>query len=149
MSVHVISWVLKHSEARLGDRLVLIVLADHASEDGTNAYPTLATIAQQARMSRRQVQRALRNLETQGLIKDRGRTDWGARRFDVAMSDLSPKPSLGNVSSTVSLDAAVSGGSGDKSDQVTKRHPLSENVCTKCGLVLDLDATACPCEAFE
>ena len=55
MSVHVISWVLSHSEERLGNRLVLIVLADHAAKDGSDAFPSVNTIAQEARMSKRAV----------------------------------------------------------------------------------------------
>lgn len=68
MSVHVISWVLQQSEARLGDRLVLLVLADHAKADGSGAWPSVETIAREARLSRSQAQRCLRRLEAEGHI---------------------------------------------------------------------------------
>ncbi len=63
MSVHAISAVLKHSRARLGDRLVMLVLADHADANGGNSFPSLPLIAAEALMSTRQVRRALQKLE--------------------------------------------------------------------------------------
>lgn len=91
MSVHVTSWVLRHSPATLGDRLVLLVLADKADEDGTNAWPSVATIASESRLSERQAQRCLRNLESAGAIVRHGRHRNGNQRhgtyvYDVVMS---------------------------------------------------------------
>lgn len=83
MSVHVISWALRHSEATLGDRLVMLVLADHAKDDGTNAWPSVATIATQARLSERQTQRALRNLEELGEIVATGRSQKGTTVYSI------------------------------------------------------------------
>ena len=42
--------------------MVLLVIADHASDDGTNAYPSQATIATKASISIRTVQRCVNNL---------------------------------------------------------------------------------------
>ena len=91
MSVHVTSWVLRHSPATLGDRLVLLVLADKADEDGTNAWPSVATIAAESRLSERQAQRCLRNLEQTGQVVRHGRHRNGNQRhgtyvYDVVMS---------------------------------------------------------------
>lgn len=72
MSIHPLSWVLKNSESTGGCRLVLIVLADHAHDDGSNAYPSVATMAREARMSERAVQYALRKLEEAGEIVKTG-----------------------------------------------------------------------------
>jgi hypothetical protein len=72
VSVHAVSWVLKHSEARLGDRLVLLALAEHAHGDGSNAYAAVETLAHEARLSERQAQRCLRNLERDGAITPTG-----------------------------------------------------------------------------
>ncbi len=77
MSIHPMSWVLRESEAKLGDRLVLLVLADHASDDGTGAWPSVATIAAEARLSTRQAQRCLRNLVAQGEIEEDGKSKAG------------------------------------------------------------------------
>lgn len=85
LSVHAISWVLRYSEAELGDRLVLIVLADHAHADGTKAYPSLGTLAAESRMSERQVRRCLRNLEASGAISRTGTTPRGINVYHVHM----------------------------------------------------------------
>jgi hypothetical protein len=42
--------------------MVLLVIADHASDDGTNAYPSQKTIATKASISIRTVQRCVNNL---------------------------------------------------------------------------------------
>ena len=86
MSVHVMSWVLQHSEEKLGARLVLLVLADRAREDGTNAWPSVESIARDARMSRRQVQRCLRDLEANGAITATGKHDSGTTIWGVNMT---------------------------------------------------------------
>lgn len=69
MSIRALSWVFEHSEvAHRGDLLVLLVLADHAHDDGTGAYPSVMTIARKARLSERGAQYALRRLEKVGAI---------------------------------------------------------------------------------
>ncbi len=87
MSVHVISWVLRHSPATLGDRLVLIVLADHASNDGGDAYPSVKTIADEAKLSERQAHRCLRDLEQSGQIERQGTGPRGVVIYRVKMYD--------------------------------------------------------------
>jgi hypothetical protein len=85
VSIYALSWVLRHSEAQLGPRLVLLVLADHAKDDGTFAWPAIDTIAKHARLSRRAVQAALRKLEADGAIVNRGKTKNGVVIYDVQM----------------------------------------------------------------
>ncbi|QEC49662.1 hypothetical protein FSW04_20160 [Baekduia soli] len=69
MSVRVMSWVFDHSDVEhRGDLLVLLVLADHAHDDGTSAFPSVATIGKKARLTRRGAQLALRRLEASGAI---------------------------------------------------------------------------------
>lgn len=79
------SWVLRNSEETLGSRLVLLVLADHASDDGTGAWPSVDTIAREARMTRRAVQYALRGLEERGAIVAAGKSKQGTVIYDVWM----------------------------------------------------------------
>lgn len=66
MSVQAISWVLDHSMSRLGARCVLIAIANHAKADGTGAWPSMFTIAQEARLSEREVQYAIGELKKLG-----------------------------------------------------------------------------------
>jgi len=85
VSVHALSWVFRHSDATLGRRLVLLVLADHASADGTGSYPSVATIAEEARLSTRAVQYALRQLEADGAIAKAGVAARGMTNWTVVM----------------------------------------------------------------
>lgn len=72
MSALVTGWVLKHSEATRATRLVLLVLADHADSDGRQAWPSVATIAQEARCSESTVHTVLRRLEEVGAVVREG-----------------------------------------------------------------------------
>jgi hypothetical protein len=79
------SWVLRHSEARLGDRLVLLVLADHAKDDGSSAWPSVATIAHEAHLSEKQVQRCLASLKKAQRIRKTGTSRSGTNVYAVSM----------------------------------------------------------------
>jgi Helix-turn-helix domain len=73
MSVRVLSWVFESSTVtHRGDLLVLLVLADHAHDDGTHAFPSVEKIARKSRLSRRGTQLALRRLERLGAIEATG-----------------------------------------------------------------------------
>lgn len=87
MSVHCMSWVLKHSEATLGARLVLLVLADHAKDDGTAAWPAVATVAHEARVSPQAARAALRRLEAAGMIEATGKSKKGTTVYRVLMGE--------------------------------------------------------------
>jgi hypothetical protein len=51
------------------DKSVLLALADHAADDGSSVYPSIATLAYKTELSERTVREALRHLETAGLIE--------------------------------------------------------------------------------
>lgn len=85
VSIHVLSWVLKNSPTRLADRLVLIVLADHAGHDGGESFPSVATIASEARLSRRKVQDSLRDLAIGKHIVEIGASKYGTTEYRVLM----------------------------------------------------------------
>jgi hypothetical protein len=73
MSIRVLSWVFESSTVtHRGDLLVLLVLADHAHDDGTHAFPSVEKIARKSRLSRRGAQLALRRLERLGAIEPTG-----------------------------------------------------------------------------
>lgn len=48
--------------------LVLLTIADHADDNGENAYPGIARIAHRCRLSERRVQQLLNSLEERGLV---------------------------------------------------------------------------------
>lgn len=100
MSIEAMSWVINCSEERLGRRLVMISLANYAAKDGSRAFPAVETIAQDARMSVRQVYNCLRDLEAAGSIIRTGVTQRGVIVYRIAgMQDLqvkNPTPDLQN-----------------------------------------------------
>ena len=158
MSVHVIAWVLAHSDARLGDRLVLITLADHAGKDGTGAWPTVMTIAHEARMSERAVQYSLRRLEAAGAIvktsvsragtavytvqmhaksallkQDSAPLEvqnlrQGGAKHDEIVSDFAPEPSL----TVIEEDPLPPEGGSDNHRRTTSREEALRVACPKC-----------------
>lgn len=65
LSVYVMSWVFRNSKAELGDRLVLLAIADFADDDGY-CWPSIAKIAEKTLMSERAVQYSVRALESRG-----------------------------------------------------------------------------------
>jgi hypothetical protein len=118
MSVHVMSWVLRHSEEKLGNRLVLLVLADYAADDGTHAFPKVDTIARDARLSRSQVQRCLRSLEENGSIAQTGKRSSGTREYRVLVEEGPQYATPGAASTTTGesegphIDTAGAAGRG-------------------------------------
>jgi hypothetical protein len=92
MSIHCLSHVMRYSEATLGARLVLFVLAEHAHDDGTDAYPAIDKICERARMSRRGVQCALRKLEADGMIRRDGLGQHGQTKWSVEMGGAETAP---------------------------------------------------------
>jgi Helix-turn-helix domain len=66
MSWQAVTWVLEQSQSTLGARLVLLSIASHANREGKQSWPSVETICIETRLSRREVQYALRDLETMG-----------------------------------------------------------------------------------
>ena len=50
------------------EKMVLLVIADHASDDGTEAWPSQRLIAEKASLTIRTVQRCINNLQAQGWL---------------------------------------------------------------------------------
>ena len=59
MAISVMNWVWTHSRSRHGARLVLLAIADCASSDGGNAWPSVAELKRKAGLAERAVQTAL------------------------------------------------------------------------------------------
>lgn len=68
MSIRVMSEVWK-TKLPLSEKMVLLVIADHASDDGDNAWPSQKTIGDKASLSVRSVQRCVNNLVRNGYLK--------------------------------------------------------------------------------
>ena len=61
MSIRLMSEVWRTNLATT-EKMVLLVIADHANDEGTQSYPSQATIAQKASISIRTVQRVVNQL---------------------------------------------------------------------------------------
>ena len=68
MSIRIISEVWK-TQLPISEKMVLLVIADHASDDGSNAWPSQATIAAKSSLSLRTVQRCINNLVKAGYLR--------------------------------------------------------------------------------
>lgn len=59
-------WVFDYSQSTGNDRLVLLMIADEADDQGANAYPSMERIARRALVSTRTVMRSVARLEAEG-----------------------------------------------------------------------------------
>lgn len=69
MSVEALTWVLKHSASKGTTRCVLMAIADQAGSDGTNAWPSHATLARHANTSVASVKRSIAWLKEHGEVE--------------------------------------------------------------------------------
>lgn len=89
MSVDVMSAVWKARGLSHTEKLVLLRMADFASDDGTNIYPALDRLAGDTGCSRRTVQSTLRALEALGLITIHYKAGpHGTNRYDIDVANL-------------------------------------------------------------
>lgn len=118
MSVRVMSAVWSNGPADSTQRFVLLALADNASDDGGNAYPSIKEIAKKCAMSERTVIRAIEKLIENGYLIRRRRKDT-SNLYQIVLSRLvSDKMALtvnDNMTPTV----------------VTQRHRTSDTVSPK------------------
>lgn len=68
MSIRLMAEVWRTDLATV-EKMVLLVIADHANDEGTQSYPSQATIAKKASISIRTVQRAVNTLCAQGYLR--------------------------------------------------------------------------------
>jgi len=105
MSVRAMSWALDLSLAgQPMAKFVLVVLCDHADNDGRNIYPAVNTVARKTDLSERSVQRAMRWLVEHGLLIPDGvqRVPHGAvRRYRVDMTQRVATTLTGDTQSPV------------------------------------------------
>ena len=86
MSVQAMSWVIANSKHSLGNLVVLLMVANHARSDGTGAWPSIATLAKECRMSERGVRYCLRELEESGELRTEiGEGPHGTNMYSLPM----------------------------------------------------------------
>ena len=87
MSVRVMSQVWSNGPSDSTQRFVLLALADSASDDGSNAYPSISTLAQKCALSDRTVIRALDGLVSTGYLTRQRRKDT-SNMYQIVLSKL-------------------------------------------------------------
>lgn len=90
MSVEAFSWALR---VPIGGnaKVALLGLANHAHPDGTEAYPSLETIAKYAHCDRSTAKRNVRKLEEAGWIERDGHGPRGEAKYKLAMGAPFPR----------------------------------------------------------
>lgn len=125
MSVRASSWAWECSQARGSAFLVLLCLADHAGQDGGDAWPSVERLAHRCRVDERTVQRALATLRDLGeiVVQDEA-TSRRPTRYRLVMrgDNLSPQAEVGgDILSSRGGNPSVEG----RQDATrTKREPL-------------------------
>lgn len=149
MSVQAMAWVLECSRATGSDRLVLLAIANHASKEGGEAWPSIPLIAAEARVSERTVSRSLIRLAALGeleVVRGGGR---GPNQYRPNLYSL-PAISTGMTDGHPSgmTDATNRGDKHGKSgvtlvaDKPSLEPSGNRGFCKKCGettRLLDLD----------
>lgn len=138
MSVAAVDWALRRAPvgADASARLVLVYLADRADDQGRDAFPSVATLVEQSRLSRSTIKRILRRLEEGGLIS---RGD----QLKVAHYRIDRRPVVWNLHLELHVDNSHSSGGSNwtpaqephdsnVSTRGQNEPPLSEELCGNC-----------------
>ena len=93
MSIQAMSWVIEKSVHKGNAFVVLLMIANHAKEDGAGAWPSIATIAKKARIGERTVQRVIASLVQSGELNiDSGSGPKGTNLYTVNMGCQNDTP---------------------------------------------------------
>jgi len=114
MSIRAIQVVLDESQHKGSALLLMIVLANHAHDDGRWAFPSVNTMTRYTRLTRRNVQLLLRKLEESGELAPMGVHNSGTHIYRLIL----PGFSEGGVKFTPPLKrgAKSSAAGGDPGD---------------------------------
>lgn len=89
------SWVWDHAETfelTSPELFVLIVIADHANQDGYNSFPSQTTIARQTALSVRSVGRIAKRLQQKGIIAVRKEVNGPFVHNSYSLLEFKPTP---------------------------------------------------------
>jgi hypothetical protein len=134
MSFRALEWAMVASRTRrVAEQAVLLVLANFANDEGTGAYPSVATIASRTKLTARSVSRALRGLEGSGDITvERGGGN-RTNRYVICMTNSSDRgehrpPTRRHPRQNVTPDTVSSQGRQNVRGGVTQRQGGGDTV---------------------
>lgn len=88
MSIRCMTYIWEHSQTKEGLLLLLLAIADYAHDDGSNAFPSLTTLAKKTRMTRTHVIRLVKQAEKLGELKvKRGHGKGHPNRYTIVMAN--------------------------------------------------------------
>ncbi|MGQ9890100.1 MAG: helix-turn-helix domain-containing protein [Aggregatilineales bacterium] len=96
MSIHVMNVVWRRSKHKGSTLLVLLAMADYASDDGTGIWPSYQTLAQKARLSRRQAINVVRSLIESGAITCIGQSATRTNRYQINLAMIGNEKTEGD-----------------------------------------------------
>ena len=94
MSVKALDVVWRHYPVGGGELLLLLAMADWANDAGEGIWPAVPAMARKARLSDRQVQRLLRELQKNGVIERAGATEYGTTKYCLRFDRLAAMPEV-------------------------------------------------------
>lgn len=89
MSFEAVRWILENSKTKGAQRLILVVIAEHADKNGL-AWPSIETIARLANCSERFVKETIAKLESGELIIERGGGRGRSNRYRIPLERVNP-----------------------------------------------------------
>lgn len=123
MAISVMTWVWNNSRSRHGARLVLLAIADCASGDGANAWPSNAELRRKSGLGERAVQSAIAELVNLGELEvGRNLGPKGCNRYRVIMGG-DPRNICTPADSAPPQDLRGAKGTANESSQVKGQDP--------------------------
>lgn len=92
MSIELMTRVWKDGPDDQTETLVLLKLADHANDDGSSCYPSVASIAENCRMTRRGAVKVIRRLEEGGWISRHVRGGGQTNLYEIHTDRFDEEP---------------------------------------------------------
>lgn len=95
MSWQATNWVIQNSQHKGSALLVMLCIANCANEDGTDCWPNKARLARDTRLSVRQLDRTVNQLEASGELAVRRSTGRYANHYGFPLMQVNPDKMTG------------------------------------------------------
>jgi hypothetical protein len=105
MSVQAMTWVLENSRHKGSELLLMLVIANYAHNDGSNAFAGAPVLAKNCRLSIREVFRLIRRLESSGELIVNRSAGRHANRYTITMTNSDNMASRMNSDKMSPLEA--------------------------------------------
>lgn len=96
MSIEAVRHVLEQSKTKGAQRLILLVIAEHADRNGI-AWPSVETIARLANCSQRFVKRTIAKLDAGELVLERGGGRGRSNRYRIPLEKVNSGSPITNL----------------------------------------------------